>query len=91
MSFFALNLEYQRSIDRTWKDFSAHSRAQTETGAEEALGKSHPSVLDLDSQGEVIVQNKTQKAITPQVEGGSGLIQFDAIAWGCFLDSKRKE
>jgi hypothetical protein len=91
MSLFAINHEYQRSIDRTWKDFSAHSRARTATSAEEAQSKSHRSVLDLDNQGEVFVQNETQNAITPQVAGGSELIQFNAIAWGCFLDSKRKE
>ena len=48
MSLFALNYEYQRSIDTTWEDFSAHSRAQTETGAEEAQSESHQSGLKLD-------------------------------------------
>ena len=91
MNFFALNYEYQRSIDRTWEDFSAHSRAQTATGAEEAQSKTHQSVLNLDNQGEVFLQKKTQNAITPQVVGGSELIQYNAKAWGCFLDSKRKE
>jgi hypothetical protein len=91
MNLFALNHEYQRYIDRTWEDFSAHSRAQTETSAEEAQSKRHQSVLNLDNQGEVFEQRKTQNAITPQVVGGSELIQYNAKAWGCFLDRKREE
>jgi hypothetical protein len=91
MSLFALNHEYQRSIDRIWEDFSAHSRAQTEPAPEAVESKSHQSVLNPGDQGEVFVQNKTQNTITPRVVGGSELMQYDAKAWGCFLDSKRKE
>ena len=91
MSLFALSYEYQRSIDRIWEDVSAHSRAQTEPAPEEVESKSHQSVLNLGNQGEVFVQNKTQNAITPQVAGGSELMQYDAKAWRCFLDSRRKE
>jgi len=91
MSLFALNYEYQRSIDRIWEDFPALSRAQTEPAPEEVESKRHQSVLNLGSQGEVFVQNKTQNAITPQVVCGSELMQCDAKAWGRFLDSKRKE
>ena len=91
MSFFALNHEYQRSIDSAWEDFSAHSRALTETGAEKAQSRSHQTFLNLDNQGEGFVQKKTQTAITPQGVGGSELIQYNAKAWGYFLDSKRKE
>ena len=91
MSLFALSYAYQRSIDRIWEDFSAPSRAQTEPAPEKVKSKSHQSVLNLGNQGEVFVQNNTQNAITPQVVAGSELMQYDATAWGCFLDSKHKE
>jgi hypothetical protein len=91
MSLFALNHAYQRSIDRIWEDFAAHSRAQTEPAPEEVESKNHQSGLNLGNQGEVSMQNRTQKAIRPQVVGGSELMQYDAKAWGCFLDSKHKE
>ena len=91
MSLYALNHEYQRSIDRIWADFSAHSRAQNEPAPAEVESKSHQSVLDLGNQGEVFVQNKTQKTITSRTVGGSALMQCDAKAWGCYLDSKRGE
>ena len=91
MSLFALNHEYQRSIDRIWEDFSAHSRAQIEPAPGEMESKSHQSGLNMGNQGDVFVQNKAQNAITPQAVGGSELMQYDAKAWGCFLDSKRKE
>ena len=91
MSLFSINYEYQRSIDRIWEDFSAHSRVQTEPVPEEAQSKSHQSVLNPGNQGGALVQNKVQNAITPQAVGGSELLQYDAKAWGSFLDSKRKE
>ena len=91
MSLFALSYAYQRSIDRIWEDFSAHSRAQTQPAPEEVESKSHQSALNLRNQREVFVQNKTQHAITPQAEGESELMQYDARAWGSYLDSKRKE
>ena len=89
MSLFALSYAYQRSIDRIWEDFSAHSRAQTEPAPEGVESKSHQSVLNLGNQGEVCVQNKTRNAITPEKVGGFELMQYDAKAWGFFLDSKR--
>ena len=91
MSLFALSYAYQRSIDRIWEDFSSHSPAQTQSAPEEVESKSHQPVLNLGNQGKVFWQNRTQNAITPQVEGRSELMQDDAKAWGYFLDSKRKE
>jgi hypothetical protein len=91
VSLFALNYEYQRSIDRIWEDFSARSRAQTEPVPEKVESKSHQSALNLGNQGEGFVQNITHNAIMPQVVGGSELMQYDAKAWECFLDSKRQE
>ena len=91
MSLFALSYAYQRSIDRIWEDFSAPSRAQTEPAPEKVKSKSHQSVLNLGNQAIVLVQNKTQNAITPQEAGGFALMQYDAKAWGCFLDSKREQ
>lgn len=91
MSLFALNYEYQRSIDRIWEDFSALSRAQPEPAPEEVESKRYQSILNLGNQGEVFEQNETQNAITPQVVGGFELMQCDAKAWGRFLDSKRKK
>lgn len=87
MSLFALSYEYQRSIDRIWEEFSVES----EQAPEEPASKHHQSVLHPDNQGAVIVQNKTQNAITAHGTGGSELMQYDAKAWGRFLDSKRKE
>lgn len=91
MSLFALSYAYQRSIDRIWEDFSAHSLAQTEPAPEEVESKSHQSALNLRNQGEVFLQNKTQNAITPQVVGESEFMQYDAKVWGSYLDRKRKE
>ena len=91
MSLFALSYEYQRSIDRTWEDFSTLSRAQTETTREEVESERHKSVLHVGNQGETYEQNQTQNAITRQVEGGSGLMQCDTKAWARFLDGKRKQ
>ena len=91
MSLFALNYEYQRSIDRIWEDFSARSRAQSRPAPEEVESKGHQPILNLGNRGELFVQNKTQNAITPPGVGGSELMQYDAKAWGRFLDSKRKE
>ena len=91
MSLFALSYAYQRSIDRIWEDFSAHSRAQTEPAPEEVESMSHQTALNPGNQGEVFVLNRPQNAITPQVVGESELMQYDAKAWGCFLDSKRNE
>ena len=91
MSLFALSYAYQRSIDRIWDDFSAHSRAQVEPAPEEAESKSRQSALNLENQVEVFMLSKTQNTITHQVVGGSELMQYDAKAWGSYLDSKRKE
>lgn len=89
MSLFALNYEYQRSIDRIWEDFSALSRSQTEPAPDDVKSMPDQSVFGLGNQGEVSVQHKTQNAIRPQVAGRSALMQCDAKAWGRFLDSKR--
>lgn len=91
MSLFALSYAYQRSIDRIWEDFAAHSGAQTEPAPEEVQSKSHQSALNLGNQGEVFVRNQAQDAITTQMVGESELMQYDAKAWGSYLDSKRKE
>ncbi len=91
MSLFALRYAYQRSIDRIWEDFSAHSRAQTEPTPAKAVSKSHQSVLNLGNQGQLFVQTKSQDATTPHGLGRSELMQDDAKAWGYFLDSKGKE
>jgi len=89
MSLFALNHEYQRSFDRIWEEFSAHSRAQSEPAAPEQVErKSRHSLLNSGYQGEVRLQHES--ADMPQGTGEPEWIQHDAKAWGHFLDSKRK-
>lgn len=91
MSLFALRYAYQRSFDRLWEDYSADFPAQAQPAPKEVERKSHQSVLNLHSHREGFMQKKIQNATTPQGSGGSELMQYDAKAWGCFLDSKRKE
>lgn len=91
MSLFALRREYQRSFERIFEDFSAHSRARTEPFPEERQTNRHRSVISPGNQQDRYVQRKTQNATTPPVAGGYEFIHYDAKAWAGFLDSKRNE
>lgn len=90
MSLFAHSYEYQRSFARLREEFSAPSRTRTEPAAPgEGETRRPKSVPDSGGQREVFVRNKAHNVIPPQVVGGSPLMQYDAKAWGRFLDSKR--
>jgi len=91
MSLFALNNEFQRSIYSVWEDFSGHSRAQANPDPEMVEIRSDRSVLCLGNQREGFVQSRIQNSNTLRVAGESEFLQYDAKAWGCFLDSKRKK
>lgn len=92
MSLFAVRREYQRSFDRIFKDFSVHSRAQTEPSfLEEVENHRNRSFDGLGNQLEHYEQREIQNSITPQVVGEYEFIQHDVKAWRHFLDSKRKE
>ena len=91
MSLLALRREYQLSINRIWKDLSFHSRAQTEAAQEAVEIDRHRSILGLTDQGDGLMQQKPQNAITSQVASGPEYIQHDFKAWGCLLDAKRRK
>lgn len=91
MGLFALNREYQRSIDRIWEEFPDHSRAETEPATAATARVGQQPGPNPGNRQETLRPHGTRDAITPDLERQPGLIQNDARAWACFLDSKRKE
>ena len=91
MSLFALRRQYQRSIDRIFEDFSAHSQGQVEPSPEEVETGDHRLMMGLGDQREGHLQRKTKNAMTYQAADEYEFIHHDVNAWACFLDSKLKE